>query len=56
MNPTQEFIAELVKLLKNHEESTGTYIRVINIQRYIEASISNQRPKSVIIDVKLDIT
>ena len=55
MNPTEEFIAELVKLLDKHEEVTGTYIGTIKIVRYLDKQVSQPRGKSLIIDIQLEI-
>jgi len=56
MNPTEKFIESLLALLEAHEESTGTYIQRIDIERIPEKDIDNVRAHQRIIEIKLEIT
>lgn len=48
MNPTEDFLQELHKLLKVYEEKTGVFIRNITIDRLnmarIEGKLRSERP------------
>ena len=55
MNPTEKFIEELMRLLKEHEEATGTYIYSINVKRYSTHDVGKIRGRQVITGVELGI-
>jgi len=56
MNPTEKFVEDLLSILTTHEESTGTYIQRINIERFPDKDVNNARARQRIIEIKLEIS
>jgi len=55
MNPTRKFINELIDLLAAHEETTGTYIEIIKIQRIDVTEKGDIRPEKLINRIDFEI-
>lgn len=55
MNPTEKFMESLLASLEVHEESTGTYIRRIDMERFPDKDMNNIRATQRITEIKLEM-